>query len=653
MITIQTKILSCLDVSYSYQLARALEQFKTNPVLGYRTAGSAAEQAAGEFLFHEMQRIGLSAVTKDPFQLDTWEFSHARLSFAGHCCELASYQTSFDTHGPAQFSLLDAGKGTADDLQHLDVRGKLVLIDINQRDGWWISYPAYQAHLHGAAAVIAVQDGGYGQADPAALNAQNICGPADAPAFSISRVDAQRLRAYLLAQGGEALVTFDAKSTVGFDGTSYNIVGRIPGRDPDTMLLLCAHYDSYFTGFQDDHAAVAMMLGIARALLKSGCQPEKTLVFCAMAAEEWGVSNSKYDWSTGAYNQIFLVHPEWAGKTIAALNFELPAYAHGAQDQIRCVYEFQTFLQEFLKTAPTPPPAFSDGIGLVSPVLTWSDDFSLAIGGVPSLVNDFADGPFMQTHYHSQLDDAQTYQEDIYQFHHQLYCALLLAYDRCAIAPLDFRPRLQALRESLIPRVGIADTALKQALSDAQNYADALWQQVYRINHTSQASAVPIRQWNRTLLTAFRCCEGAFTRLGWHDEVLFPHEYPQRNLQALDGAYEALIQQTPQQALSMLCEIDTNRYACHFDDATCRYFVDYVLHQPDERLMWGAGRIPGLCELFEVVRALQHKNAGDDLTAELAQLRAAIQAQEQLLQRLLDIEAAALQSLCRRLAAMP
>ena len=34
-----------------------------------------------------------------------------------------------------------------------------VLVDINQRDEWWISYPVYQAHLMGARALIAGQWG--------------------------------------------------------------------------------------------------------------------------------------------------------------------------------------------------------------------------------------------------------------------------------------------------------------------------------------------------------------------------------------------------------------------------------------------------------------------------------------------------------------
>jgi len=63
--------------------------------------------------------------------------------------------------------------------------------------------------------------------------------------------------------------------------------------------------------------AIALMFGIARTLLRIGYQPEKTIVFCCMAAEEWGIENSKYDWSTGAWQQVFKIRPEWQGKVIA------------------------------------------------------------------------------------------------------------------------------------------------------------------------------------------------------------------------------------------------------------------------------------------------------------------------------------------------
>ena len=92
---------------------------------------------------------------------------------------------------------------------------------------------------------------------------------------------------------------------------TYNIVGEIPGENPDRMILLSGHYDSYFSGFQDDNTAVSMLIEIGRMLIKSNYKPHNTIVLCAMAAEEWGVINSKYDWSTGAYEEVFTVHPEW------------------------------------------------------------------------------------------------------------------------------------------------------------------------------------------------------------------------------------------------------------------------------------------------------------------------------------------------------
>lgn len=330
---LQTSILKNLDIDYSYHLAKRMEQFRTNPVLGYRPAGSRAEFETGEMLKQEMEAIGLFDVRKDAIKVDGWEFKKAVLSYTAedgsrHEIQLGAYQTTFVTEGPKEFSLMYLGKGTAADYEGKDVTGKLVLVDINQRDEWWINYPVYQAHLKGAAALIAVQSGGYGEIDDEALNAQDIAGPEDAPAFSISRKDSDPLKE-LLEHTQEITVTLDADSRVTRDCTTYNIVGTIPGKHPDRMVLLSAHYDSYFSGFQDDNTAIALMFGIAKALLASGFKPNNTIVICAMAAEEWGVVDSNFDWSTGAYEQVFTAHPEWVGKVIADLNFELPALAHG------------------------------------------------------------------------------------------------------------------------------------------------------------------------------------------------------------------------------------------------------------------------------------------------------------------------------------
>jgi len=125
----------------------------------------------------------------------------------------------------------------------------------------------------------------------------------------------------------------------------------------------------------------------------------------AKRMEEWGVEDSPFDWSSGAYEEVFHAHPEWRGKVIADMNFELPAYAHDTRAKIRSTYEYQDFLEEFLLNLPELTDAYPEEPKITAPIETWSDDFSIAIAGIPSMVNDFTGGSFMATNYHSQFDD--------------------------------------------------------------------------------------------------------------------------------------------------------------------------------------------------------------------------------------------------------
>lgn len=661
--------LSKVDVDYSYNLALKLEEIRSNEKLGYRTAGSEAELATGDMLKEEMERIGLQDVTKDAFTLDTWTFTKAQLCFEDgtgeeYVAELGGYQTNFVIDGAETFTVIDGGQGTEADLAGLDVTGKLVLVDINQRADWWINYPAYEAHLAGAAAVIAVQDGGYAEVSDDALNAQDVCGPADAPAFSMSRADAELLKA-AMDENGEAAVTLDADSRVEMDGTSYNVIGTIPGRDTESMVLMSAHYDSYFAGFQDDNAAIALMMGIAKGLIDSGYQPEKTLVFCAMAAEEWGVSNTRYDWSTGAYNQIFRVHPEWVGKVIADINFELPAMNEGTADQIRTSYELKTFVDGFKSTVPQVDGVFPDGIEIIVPTQTWSDDFSLSIAGVPSSVTALRGG-FAQTHYHSQFDDRDTYSREAFLFHHNMYGLLMMAYDHCAVSPLDFTARLNALRDTMDETVMTAEqtAALNAALDEAEAAAGTAWTKVSEANAAYQQALdagdtdkadellAEAREMNANVLAAFKFAEDSFVRLTWEDSSIFPHEHSQNNLLALEGAAEALKQGDSAAALDeYLYLVDNNWYAYDWSRETFEYFTDYVLNQSADRLMWGAGRVQGHEDLFDVIRSLQEKygDSSADYTAELARLDQAIETQRTMLNEQVEHEVSALEALTAQL----
>ncbi|MCZ8541314.1 M28 family peptidase [Psychrobacillus psychrodurans] len=669
--------LSAVDVDYAFEFTKSLEEFKTNEKLGYRTAGSVAELKTGEKIAEEMKEIGLTEVTKDEFTLDTWEFEKADLTFVDengeeHLAVLGAYQVNFDTNGVKELEIVYGGKGTANDLANLDVEGKLVLIDINQREEWWINYPAYQAHLKGAAAVIAVQEAGYAETDEDALNAQDICGPDDAPAFSMSQTDANQLKKALeSSENGTMTVKFDAKSIVKMDGKSYNYYGKIIGKDPDSYIILSAHYDSYFTGFQDDHAAIGLMMGVAKGLVDSGYQPEKTIIFNALAAEEWGVSNSRYDWSTGAYNQIFNIHPEWVGKAFANMNFELPAYEHTTQDEIRSVYELNNYLTKFAKTVPSVDGVYKDGISVVSPLRTWSDDFSFGIAGVPALRNDFQDSDFMRTHYHSQFDNEDTYNADALKFHLNLYGLLSMHYDETAVVPLDFTTRLTEMKKvidaDIFGQAEVSSDQLVAEIDKAIALAEEVNTKVLKVNDnyltalteedTDKAQKLyeDSRELNSGLLSAFKYAEDQFVRLTWEDDQIFPHEHAQNNITNLTLAIDALNKGDITTAIDeYLWAIDNNWYAYDFEKEVFDYFTNYVLDAPKEKLMWGDGRIVGHENLFNPINALIEKSGQEDadISAELASLNEALERQKALLQKTTAEEIIAVQELAKKLEAL-
>ena len=629
--TIEQQYIASLDIEASYNLAKQMEAYRTNPVLGYRPAGSKAEFETGEMLKSYMEDLGLSNVRKDEIKVDGWEFEKAVLAYADAAGErkevqLGAYQTDFVTKGAETFQVVYVGKGGEKDYADKDVTGKIVLAEINQRDEWWINFPVYQAHEKGAKALIAVQIGGYGQVDEKALNAQDIAGPPEAAAFSMSFEDSEKLKA-CLDEKGEITVTLDASSRVMRDVSTYNILGEIPGRRSDRMILLSAHYDSYFSGFQDDNTAVAMMLGIARAFIKMGYQPENTWVFCAMAAEEWGIADSKYDWSTGAYAEVFNVHPEWAGKVIGDFNFELPALSNGNLDGIRCTYEYKDFFEDTLKALPALSPAYPEGVLVSAPIETWSDDFSVAISGIPSMVNEFSAGSFMTTHYHSQYDSDAYYNEAAYRFHHELYGLLLMHLDSQSVAPLNFAEVFEQASASLdvlmCQKSGSRVTALLNLLGQTEEVAEEVYDRIYDINEAGVDSE-QCREAENILLKVFKMAQDKYVRLTWEDAVVFPQEAAQNNLRYLKKAIRALKRKIPdaEAAFEALYEIDNNAYAFQFSKQVYERFTDYVLDQNSDRLQWGRGRIVHHENLYDLVAQLMDKyhQGATDFANEIAEL---------------------------------
>ncbi|MCI5999812.1 MAG: M28 family peptidase, partial [Eubacteriaceae bacterium] len=329
------KYINAVDHKTAYDIAETLafdEKYLSN-ALGWRTAGSDAEHRAADYLADKMREIGLTDVEKVAINVDKWQFNDASLTIAGTDVDImpASYATNGTGPEGITAEIVDVGRGHAADYEGKDVTGKIVVAGADQWNDAWIDKYMNEAKLHGAAAIITYSlDSGYAAFSDDMINMQDLCSKDLMPCVSISRNQYREIAAAIEAGHTEATLKVDNVMQPG-EGTAYNVIGKIRGRSSEQQILVAGHYDVYFNGFQDDSCAIGLILAMAQGMLRSGYVPENDIVFVAHASEEWGKIGTQFDWTTGAWEMINHARPEWAGKTIAMFNFELPALYDGEE----------------------------------------------------------------------------------------------------------------------------------------------------------------------------------------------------------------------------------------------------------------------------------------------------------------------------------
>ena len=237
-----------------------------------------------------------------------------------------------------------------DDYAGLDVRGKLVLVLVNDPGyatgdpklfngrtmtyyGRW-TYKFEEAVRHGAAGLLVIHETG-----AAAYPWDVPRNGATKPQFDLEVADYQAKRLalegwikedaaarVLAAAGLDYAALKESAARHGFkpratDLTatmsvrnevkhieSYNVVGTLPGRTrPGEAFVYMAHWDhlgrnpdakpgedAIFNGAQDNATGVAALIELARAFAATKPRPERSLMFVAVTAEESGLLGSEY-----------------------------------------------------------------------------------------------------------------------------------------------------------------------------------------------------------------------------------------------------------------------------------------------------------------------------------------------------------------------
>lgn len=687
------KYMEAVDEGFAYEVAETLayDEELVSEAHHWRTAGSEEEHKAADYLAGVMNEIGLTEVEKIPVNLDKWQFNDASLTIEGTEIDImpASYASDGTDADGITAEIVDVGTGTAAEYAEVDVEGKIALVGVDQWNEAWIDQYLNEAGLHGAAALVTYDVGGYATLNDDLINMHDICTFDDImPCVSISKNQYNEIAAAIEAGNSTATLVVD-NIVEENNGVSYNVAGKIKGKSSEQQIIISGHYDKYFYGFQDDCCAVGLFMAMAKAMVDSGYQPENDIIFLAHGAEEWGTVGSQFDWATGSWEVINNARPEWAEKTIALINFELPAYYDGMEEhQISCVPEFSSLVSRLVEEsgiiAEPVNGVFPGGVSSVSEDTgSWDDGVSYRFAGVPGFINvggsQEGEEGWRQQRYHTAADDKDTYNADVMMTNLNTFGAIAIYMDQTPAVELDFNAtcdNLEAiLDEEISDAAGADKEAYAAAIENLRAAADSLNEKIADINgryeeavasgaDESEIEAIRAegREMNKLTRKAFKFAQDSFVNVILTTDIGTGHEWYLNNITVISDVIAALeagelYNDDETGALDIAWAIDgENEYGYYlFSPETTEAVVSTLLEESNPgNLFWGTGKGHELAGTAEATISLLEKSESEDenmaFDEEIAIYKSAMERQMQLMKECMDAEAAAMNELAEMIA---
>ena len=578
---------------YTVGIENHLNGLGTDPALGFRIAGSWAEHEASYFVRDELNAMGLSDVHLEAVPVDAWDFKGAWVKVGDKTIVASSFAGVPGTDGVISGDLVYVGQGTADEFDAAgDVSDKLVLVD-GEFDDWWVNFVGAEATLRGALGVVMTHgtwtSPWYDELD--ALGGND--GEYDddyVPMVYVAWQDGDWLK-WQIKKAGPVEATMQADITITLaetGGTSYNVVGVLPGSDPDLApVLFASHVDAHFRAGLDDTGAVANELLVAKALKLSGEQPRRTVIFFFTCAEEYGYTDSWYDWSIGAWYAITHQHPEWAGKLAMMINLELMAQT-GMPLSVEGATEAVSWAEDLATKEFTPY-----GFASEDQPSTWCDQWSFNASGVPTLTVETWNKRY-DLIYHTDVETKELvdhqYLGTIAKYDHRLLQSL-----DSGVLPYDLSERGDqvafAFPGSKLAAAGVSQSAIAAVQKAAASFSAATYAWDARRDATPEADVAAV---NEELVAIEKLINTTFTGRDAWDWAAYPHVQPMIDAIHLDNAIKAAAAgNVPRAKRQITWWVGTNWYLEEFSPEVVRQ--DMVRHDADyEHVTWGAMGNPPL-----------------------------------------------------------
>lgn len=454
------------------------------------------------------------------------------------------------------------------------------------------------------------------------------------PMVYITNDDAAEIRA-LMAQGP---VTAKLVVDNDWDGeplsVGHNVLGVIPGTDhPDEYVYLGAHFDHWFTSAADDNAGIGSLLAIAKAVVDSGLQPKRTLVFAAWDSEEMGGwADTWYDWTIGSYSHIVRtldgmpgLHADRAGKIAAMLNMDVIA-ADGTIAYIETTPDMTRFIKRTAKDAGL--------FGTLPTFVYWPpssyDDWPFYMAGVPVMEIAFW-GPAYDMLYHTTGDTMDKI-NPTYLHANIVFNGLAgIRMSQSVVLPYNLDENVEAIEGDL----EVLATRDPEAMArvDLSGFSDGLESyraQVDRIDallSEKHGMTVDVDLLNARMMESAVALNPVmfdwdFTAWipGWTGIGVFDN--PSNDLYHMKAAIEALTDADARRAMRMLENVATMGWGVYVDYEAYTSVLGTIYYIEPDHLLWGEGFLPPLSDVHREYFSISEKSAADDpdFSAEIAAL---------------------------------
>lgn len=621
------KFISCVDSEYGYSVAVKLTEFKSTD-RGFRIAGTDAEARAGKWIAGEMKRIGLKNVSIEEFPVDCWDFREAYVTVLSEEDEPASmFAGSFPGVSGIGDEIITGeviyvAEGTAACYKNLNVKDKIVLIDTDCYHTYWFDSLFTQAETRGAKAIIAtVTDQGPGTYKDDLITIQNMQTKIDIPAVMMTKRDGEILRNTL--KKGKRLEVSISMDLHMKKSVAHYVYGMILGKNPDKYIIASGHYDAYWEGFQDNASSVGSVLTIAKAMIDSEYEPDKTFIFMVNGAEEFGTKDTRYDFCAGA-NAIIQKHPEWVKNTILFNNYELSAISDTEHLELNISSCFVKIMESLLRKL-----GYNEKFSYILPKGVGADDGVFAKQGVPTYMTvctHFSDveamgeslgDDAMENYDHTQFDNKDTYNPEVFDFNNKLNGMINIAVDMMPYIPVNYSQEMDMYIDSIsnseMGSLYEGIEKIKEIVEKIKEKSTLLYKQAVILNQKGASEYTC--EYTEAMLEINRILQKEMCRFNPFHQFIYSHAQPYQYVAYIDSLIEGLKNGDAQKQLEMMMGVDNTYLIAEFDKEVYDKIAikEFTEEVPES---WGTGEHMPFPYMYDVIKSVMEKVISEDYDCE-------------------------------------